>query len=137
MIEEIKDVAAVVGCLSAIIALMVTIIKPLRTGFVNWIKRKSNTCEIEKKIDSISRLLEDHIKHDADKTEITELQTGALLCIMRDSITAIYYKYMDRGSIPTYARENLVKQYECYHAMHGNSYIDIIYAELLELPVEN
>ncbi|MEG1562272.1 MAG: hypothetical protein RR365_00845, partial [Bacteroides sp.] len=96
MINTIKDIAAVVGCASAIIALCVTVIRPLRIKVVGWIKQKSNTCEIERKIDTISKLLEEHIKHDDGKTEITELQTGALLCIMRDSITAIYYKYMEK-----------------------------------------
>lgn len=40
--ELIKNIAAVVGCISACIALIVTIVKPLRTGVVNYFGRKAN-----------------------------------------------------------------------------------------------
>ena len=46
----------------------------------------------------------------------------------------MYYKYTRRNGLPNYERENLVKIYSCYHAMHGNSYVDLIYEELLALP---
>lgn len=40
--ELIKTIAAVVGCISACIALIVTIVKPLRTSVVNYFGRKAN-----------------------------------------------------------------------------------------------
>lgn len=40
--ELIKNIAAVVGCISACIALIVTIVKPLRTTVVNYFGRKAN-----------------------------------------------------------------------------------------------
>lgn len=40
--ELIKNVAAVVGCVSACIALIVTVFKPIRATIVNYIKYKTN-----------------------------------------------------------------------------------------------
>lgn len=39
--ELIKDIAAVIGCISAFIALVTTIFKPVRKKIVNWIKHTS------------------------------------------------------------------------------------------------
>lgn len=40
--ELIKNVAAVVGCVSACIALIITVFKPIRATIVNYIKYKTN-----------------------------------------------------------------------------------------------
>lgn len=40
--ELIKNIAAVVGCISACIALIITIVKPLRMAVVNYFGRKAN-----------------------------------------------------------------------------------------------
>lgn len=40
--ELIKNVAAVVGCISACIALIITVFKPIRATIVNYIKYKTN-----------------------------------------------------------------------------------------------
>ena len=40
--ELIKNVAAVVGCVSACIALIITVFKPIRATTVNYIKYKTN-----------------------------------------------------------------------------------------------
>lgn len=46
--EIIKNIAAVVGCISACIALLITIFKPIRCAITNYINRKSNESEINK-----------------------------------------------------------------------------------------
>lgn len=43
--ELIKDIAAIVGCISAIIALVTTMFRPVRKKIVNWIKRTSEASE--------------------------------------------------------------------------------------------
>ena len=40
--ESVKNIAAVVGCISACIALIVTIFKPIRVSVVNYFGRKVN-----------------------------------------------------------------------------------------------
>lgn len=43
--EFIKDIAAIVGCISAIIALVTTMFRPVRKKIVNWIKHTSEASE--------------------------------------------------------------------------------------------
>lgn len=136
MLDVIKNVSVVIGCALSSITLITLAIKPFREKFIEWAELKSNTCELEDKIDKISDLLKSHIENDDVKMRIIEMQSEATLCILRDRITTMYYTYMEIGSIPAYVRENLVRLYGSYHAMHGNSYVDIIYEEMLELPIE-
>ena len=52
--ELIKDIAAVIGCISAFIALITTIFKPIRKMIVNWIKHTSEASETSVAIKDIN-----------------------------------------------------------------------------------
>ena len=52
--ELIKDIAAVIGCISAFIALVTTIFKPVRKKIVNWIKHTSETSETSAAVKEIN-----------------------------------------------------------------------------------
>lgn len=52
--ELIKDIAAVIGCISAFIALITTIFKPVRKMIVNWIKHTSEASETSVAIKNIN-----------------------------------------------------------------------------------
>lgn len=52
--ELIKDIAAVIGCISAFIALITTIFKPVRKKIVNWIKHTSEASETSAAIKDIN-----------------------------------------------------------------------------------
>lgn len=52
--ELIKDIAAVIGCISAFIALITTIFKPIRKRIVNWIKYISEASETSATIKDIN-----------------------------------------------------------------------------------
>ena len=52
--ELIQDIAAVIGCISAFIALITTIFKPIRKMIVNWIKHKSEASETSVAIKDIN-----------------------------------------------------------------------------------
>lgn len=53
--EVIKDVAAIVGCISAIIALITTIFRPARKRFIDLIKRTSEASETAIEIKEINK----------------------------------------------------------------------------------
>lgn len=65
-----------------------------------------------------------------------EVQQEALKCILRSNITSKYYVYTELGEIPYYEKENIDKMHEQYKKMGGNSYVDIIVAELNKLPIK-
>lgn len=70
--EIFKNIATVVGCISACIALLITIIKPLRQILVNSIAHKS---QYQKMIDNIEKLnnkLDESLTNDAKIQERLE-----------------------------------------------------------------
>jgi len=68
--------------------------------------------------------------------EKDQVQEEALKCLLRSSITKIYYKYKEIGSIPQYERENVTYLHEQYKRMNGNSYVDELYPEIMQLPIQ-
>lgn len=54
IMELIKDIAAVIGCISAFIALVTTIFKPVRKKIVNWIKHTSEASEASAAVKEIN-----------------------------------------------------------------------------------
>ena len=56
--ELIKDIAAVIGCISAAIALITTIFKPVRKKIVNWVKHISEASETSLEIKAVNNRLD-------------------------------------------------------------------------------
>ena len=52
-------------------------------------------------------------------------------CQLRSDMLHIYYQYMDDKRIRQYELENFVYLYKAYKALHGNSFIDKIYKEVM------
>lgn len=57
--------------------------------------------------------------------------------ILRSEITNYYYRAMERGYILRWEKENIMYLHTSYKNLEGNSYIDIIMADIEELPVKN
>jgi len=47
-----------------------------------------------------------------------------------------YYKYMEKGEMKVYEKEALIREYEIYEKLGGNSFISSCYEELMELPTK-
>lgn len=56
----------------------------------------------------------------------------ALLCMLRDRITTLYYEKFTYAELRRYEFESLVRLYAAYKALGGNSYVDKLYAEMIE-----
>lgn len=52
-------------------------------------------------------------------------------CQLRSDMLHIYYQYKDTKKIRQYELENFVYLYKAYKALHGNSFIDKIYKEVM------
>ena len=52
-------------------------------------------------------------------------------CLMRSEMLRIYYKYRDKEMIRQFELENFLALYKAYKALRGNSFIDIIYEEII------
>lgn len=62
--EIFKNIATVVGCVSALIALTMTIIKPFRKWVVDSFVRQSQAKEIKSKIDNIGLMMNRSLEND-------------------------------------------------------------------------
>ena len=70
--EIFKNIATVVGCISACIALLITIIKPLRQILVNSIAHKSQYQKMINNIEKLNNKLDESLINDAKIQERLE-----------------------------------------------------------------
>lgn len=70
--EIVKNIAAVVGCITACISLLTLLVKPLRQRVVNTIADKAQKQSIEKKLDAISSKVDTVI--DDNKSQQDEIK---------------------------------------------------------------
>ena len=135
--ELITTIASYCGSISAIIALIVLIVKPVRTKFVDWVSKTSNKDELNAKIDNLTELVEKQVEQSNIINAELQKQSMALQASLRDSILNIYNESMKKGYMSMYEKENLAKLFEQYKNLGGNSFIFECYQELNNLPVHN
>jgi hypothetical protein len=54
--------------------------------------------------------------------------------LLRNQIIKTYEKYIEKGWMPLYARENVLEMYNAYHTLGGNGAITKLMEELENLP---
>lgn len=58
------------------------------------------------------------------------------MCVLRQLMLDIYYRYKDTQVIPQYEAQNFVKMYEAYKARGGNSFIDEVHNHVVTWELE-
>ena len=134
---NLDTIATYCGSVSNIIALVVLIVKPIRTKFVTWITKTSDRDGINAKIDNLTELVQKQIEQNEEINTELKKQSLALQCTLRNSILIIYNSRMKAGCITLYEKENLAKLQEQYQSLGGNSFIHTCCDELNELPIRN
>lgn len=77
--EMIKNIAAVVGCISACIALLVTVVKPLRQFFVGAIAKKAQAQEMQEDLKTLSGKIDIVLKdNQAIKSRLERVEKNVL-----------------------------------------------------------
>ena len=77
--EIFKNIATVVGCISACMALLITIIKPLRQGIINSFIEKTQDETRDKKIDSMNTKIDELLnKHKQLEDKIIRIEKNVL-----------------------------------------------------------
>lgn len=54
------------------------------------------------------------------------------LCLLRNELLKIYYKYKDREELPQYEAQNFTMMYDAYKARGGNSFIDEVHKHVIK-----
>lgn len=124
--------------LSGLFIAIGAIIRPLR----NWIleqftNRKEFRVRMERfenEIKSLKTTVEEQgKKEDADRAE-QAIMKEATQATVRNELTEIYYRSIERGYIDEYDRDNFEKMYIVYTKLGGNSYIHTIHQIIMEMP---
>ena len=135
--EHINTIASYCGSISAIIALIVLVVKPIRNKFVDWVTKTSNRDELNTKIDNLTELVEKQVaQNDIINAELQK-QSMALQATLRNSILDIYNTRMQTGFITMYEKQNLAELFKQYEALDGNCFVHNCVDELNSLPVKN
>ena len=132
--EHINTIASYCGSISAIIALVVLVVKPVRNKFVDWITKTSNRDELNTKIDNLTELVEKQVEQNEQQKLELEKQSDALMCSLRTNILSTYYAYYNKENIPLFEKECFAKSCETYFSMNGNSFVHSCYDEIMKLP---
>ena len=135
--EHINTIASYCGSISAIIALIVLVVKPVRDRFVTWVTKTSNRDELNTKIDNLTELVEKQVKQNDNINVELKKQSMALQATLRDSILNIYNSRMQLGFITMYEKQNLAELFKQYEALDGNCFVHNCVDELNNLPVKN
>lgn len=137
MIEIIKNIAVIIGCLSTIIGLILTISKTIREGLGNYIKKALSAKEEHDCITKLESKLDEYIKQDQEfkqqLKEDMEIQKEFSKDQCRNTIKDIFYRYCKDGempSIPIYEYKTATSTYETYKKLKGNSFIDLLMTEM-------
>lgn len=135
MIEGVKNVAAIVGCVMSCISLVTLICKPLRNAVVKFVTRQSGKTEMQTQICEIRDMLLEHLEADKLKQANAAQDREALLCLLRNSITRIYYVYLPKKQIPAHEFKNMIFLADVYKKLGGNSYVTTIVESMKEWDV--
>ena len=121
--------ASYAGAIVTIAGLMIMIIKPIREGFVKFITKTTKSDDTAEKLtqilDSINKM-----------TAQNEIQSEALVSVIRNTIMHLYYQYKGIGKISAYERENIEKLYKAYKSLGGNSFVADCVDEIRKMPTE-
>lgn len=135
--ELITTIASYCGSISAIIALIVLIVKPLRNAFINWVTKTSNRDELNAKIDNLTELVEKQVEQSNIINAELQKQSMALQASLRNSILDIYNDSIAKGHMTMFEKQNLSKLFSEYKNLQGNSFICDLVNELNDMTVKN
>ena len=135
--EHINTIASYCGSISAIIALIILVVKPIRSKFVDWVTKTSNRDELNTKIDNLTGLVEKQVEQNDIINAELQKQSMALQATLRNSILDIYNTRMQTGFITMYEKQNLAELFKQYEALDGNCFVHNCVDELNSLPVKN
>ncbi|MCI8609017.1 MAG: hypothetical protein HFE73_05190 [Firmicutes bacterium] len=142
--DAIKIIAEYAGYISTVLALLTLMSKKIRGILIGYIDKKVNQSRKKDQLDTIHQIISElktemiDLKGEINiQKKINELEKDSIRCILRNTITHLYYKYSQHGSIPPLERENITYLYHAYISLEGNSYITQCYEEVMSLPVDN
>ena len=145
--EILVQISGVCGSIITIITLATLLFRPARKCVVGIIKGKKETeqeeMETKERLNRIEELMQTLADNQESLSKVLSVQNSeqkaeseklrlSQQCMIRSSITHMYYKYKEAQCLPVHEKENLVALKTSYDQLDGNSYVHSIYEEMME-----
>ena len=133
--EVLKNIAVILGLIISAGTIICVTIPNIRHSIIKWAARQEKQDSLDETLSEIKAMLKDRQAVEGDlKCEIEKIKDSQR-SILRDRITAIYYKHLEDRTLRTYEKENLTHLKDSYDAIEGNSFVGGICAEMFEWKV--
>ena len=141
MIEIIKNIAVVIGCISGMLTLIFMISKKFRCFISIKVNNALQKNKNENKLESISNKLDTYIKSDEEfkksLREDMDIQKDFARDQCRNTIKDIFFRYCNIKKIPLYELKTADYTYTTYHnKLEANSYISLLYNEIKKWEID-
>lgn len=142
MMEIVKNVASVIGCVVSFLGLFALIKTKFLSTLGTYVKKETNTDandlahkQMNERIDRIEKVLKDYITSDEDFKQTLRIhikgQDDACRQLMAGVIEDTYRQHLTDKTLDSVEWKRIVSAYGVYHdELHGNSYISEVYNEM-------
>lgn len=135
MIDVVKDIATVLGCISVALGLVITVNKTARDWISNLFAKKQCEERQEETLHGLCTKLDEYIKSNEEfKRKVIEdmdAQKEFSVDQCRNTIKDIFYRYCDTKKIPLYEFKVATDTYDTYtNKFNANHYIKLLYSEM-------
>ena len=127
--EWIRNVSAIVACMVSLGTLACVSLPSLRKRLIDLLTHREMQ---DDKLERIFSMLETLSAETKEGKAEQKLQREVDLCVLRDLITTVYYRYAKEKKIPVYAMENVTALYSLYQKRGGNSYVKLLFRQMAE-----
>lgn len=140
VVDLAKDVAAVIGCLSALLAFLMTVSKPIRRLISNIFNKIRCDEKQNKTIISLVSKLDEYIESNKEfqialrKDMDVQKEFAKNQC--RSIIKDVFYQHCDNKMIPVYSYKTASSAFTTYCELGGNSFICLLWQEMQKWEID-
>lgn len=139
--ELIKNIATVIGCITASIGLLTAICKPIRNWGIDIIQKVSGKSKVENQLSEIKNMLETQAAEQKAFRESVEDSINLTIEFTenqcRRDIKEIFYKYRNTKVLPMYEKKTLLDIEEYYiKKLHKNHWGKTLLEEMATWDVD-
>jgi hypothetical protein len=140
----IQLLSAFLVSLTAFVAALIGLIKPVRRWFVNLFraysnketnervdKIETNVAKISTFIDTVGEKLKVKFERDAAEQKLTK---EAIKAMLRNQMLGSFNRSEERGYIGDWDRDNFEQLFSIYTELGGNSYMHTVHEKVLRMP---
>lgn len=141
MIEVIKDIATVLGCVSVAFGLVCSLSESTREWISQLFAKKQHEEKQDNTLSGLCDKLDNYIKSNEEFKKILledmDVQKEFSKDQCRNIIKDIFYRYCDEKKIPLYAYKTANSTFETYsNKLGGNSFICLLWREIQKWEID-